>query len=85
MTQEKMTQGRGALPPHTLPAPPPTYVCLQNNGLRGTVNVAECVVEDLDEKGNLRTGPMQANLAVQDKNQLVIRIRHKVRGGGPRV
>jgi hypothetical protein len=42
------------------------------------VNVGECVVEDLDDKGNVRTPatPIPAN--PQDKSHLMIRIRHKV-------
>lgn len=47
-------------------------------GMRGQVNVAECVVEDLDEKGNPRTPGVPFNAMMHaDKAQLMIRIRHK--------
>lgn len=45
---------------------------------RPPVRSAECLVEDLDEKGQGRppnAGPMSLNS--QDKGQLMIRIRHK--------
>lgn len=47
-------------------------------GMRGQINVAECIVEDLDEKGNPRPVgmPFNSQFAV-DKSQLMIRIRHK--------
>ncbi|GLI59822.1 hypothetical protein VaNZ11_001793 [Volvox africanus] len=47
-------------------------------GLKGQVNIADCLVEDLDEKGNPRppnAGPM--SMTTQDKGQLMIRIRHR--------
>ncbi|KAG2486876.1 hypothetical protein HYH03_014470 [Edaphochlamys debaryana] len=46
-------------------------------GLRGQVNIAECIVEDLDDKGNPRTAAGVQNVATLDKNQLMIRIRHR--------
>ncbi|KAG2446820.1 hypothetical protein HYH02_008380 [Chlamydomonas schloesseri] len=48
------------------------------SGLRGQVNIAECIVEDLDDKGNARpVGAGPASLNPADKGQLMIRIRHK--------
>ncbi|KAG2435366.1 hypothetical protein HXX76_007439 [Chlamydomonas incerta] len=48
------------------------------SGLRGQVNIAECIVEDLDDKGNARpVGAGPATLNPLDKGQLMIRIRHK--------
>eukprot|EP00198_Chlamydomonas_reinhardtii_P012336 XP_001701673.1 dynamin-related GTPase [Chlamydomonas reinhardtii] len=48
------------------------------SGLRGQVNIAECLVEDLDDKGNARpVGAGPATLNPLDKGQLMIRIRHK--------
>ncbi|GIM07018.1 hypothetical protein Vretimale_11226, partial [Volvox reticuliferus] len=47
-------------------------------GLKGQVNIADCLVEDLDEKGSARppnAGPV--SMTTQDKGQLMIRIRHK--------
>ncbi|EFJ44103.1 dynamin-related GTPase [Volvox carteri f. nagariensis] len=47
-------------------------------GLKGQVNIAECIVEDLDDRGSARppnAGPVSLN--TQDKGQLMIRIRHK--------
>lgn len=41
------------------------------NGLRGQFGVADCIIEDLDEKGNLRDGPPRAATSVY------IRIRPK--------
>ncbi|GFR48981.1 hypothetical protein Agub_g10999 [Astrephomene gubernaculifera] len=46
-------------------------------GLRGQVNIAECIVEDLDDKGNARPPTAVSGAAALDKGQLMIRIRHK--------
>ena len=51
------------------------------NGLRGQISVFECVVEDLDEKGNPRGGSGQdiVELKKGETASLLLRIRHKVR------
>ena len=48
----------------------------QANGLRGQVNIAECYIDDLDEKGNPR-GPGSGPPSSTDKAHWTIRIRHK--------
>lgn len=45
------------------------------------VNIAECAVEDLDDKGMPRGNASAIPPNPADKSQLMIRIRHKVRAG----
>ena len=47
------------------------------NGLRAAINMADCVVEDLDERGNPRNQVGSAAIEMQrgDKASLLLRIR----------
>ena len=65
-------------PPHFSPSP-----LLQSpddvpkaNGLRGQVNIAECYIDDLDERGNPR-GAGSPQPSSTDKAHWTMRIRHK--------
>jgi hypothetical protein len=49
----------------------------KSNGLRGQINLAECVVEDLDDRGRPRHPGSQPSSSF-DKSHWMIRIRHKV-------
>ncbi|GFH30079.1 dynamin-related GTPase [Haematococcus lacustris] len=47
---------------------------------RGMVNVAESVVEDLDDRGSVRVGAAPLAINTADRSQLMIRLRSKVPG-----
>lgn len=47
------------------------------NGLRGQVSLVDCIIEDLDERGNTRPSIGSANVELQrgDRASLLLRIR----------
>lgn len=47
------------------------------NGLRGQINLADCIVEDLDERGNPRPSIGSALVEMQrgDRASLLLRVR----------
>lgn len=47
------------------------------NGLRGQISLVDCIIEDLDERGNTRPSIGSANVELQrgDRASLLLRIR----------
>ena len=47
------------------------------NGLRGQISLADCIVEDVDEKGVPKGPSGAASTSTSDRSQWMMRIRHK--------
>lgn len=47
------------------------------NGLRGQINLADCIVEDVDEKGIPKGPSGPPSSSTNDRSQWMMRIRHK--------
>lgn len=47
------------------------------NGLRGQINLSDCIVEDLDEKGVPKGPSGPPSSSTSDRSQWMMRIRHK--------